>query len=78
MNQNRPGGFALNRLLDYASRLRFPKLLALTAFLFVADLVVPDAIPFIDEILLGLTAALLAVLKRGRSDNPKESGDSDL
>ncbi len=73
MNQNRPGGFALNRLIDYASRLRFPKLLALTVFLFVADLVVPDAIPFIDEILLGLTATLLAVLKNSRAGSRDRS-----
>ena len=74
MNQPRTGGFVRNRLLEYASHLRFPKLLALTAVLFLADLVVPDAIPFIDEILLGLTATLLAMLKRGRVEDRKGSG----
>jgi len=54
MNATSKGGFAIQRLLNYAARLRFPKLLALTGILFLADLVVPDAIPFIDEILLGL------------------------
>jgi hypothetical protein len=57
-------------LVRYASRLRFPKLLALTAALFLADLVIPDLIPFLDEILLGLAAAMLAALrdkKRQRS-----------
>ncbi len=46
-------------LLAFASRLRFPWLFALTAGLFLLDLVVPDAIPFVDELLLGLGALLL-------------------
>ena len=45
------------------SRLRFPKLLALVGLLFALDLVVPDFIPFIDEIILGLMTAILAVLR---------------
>ena len=53
-----------DRLLQFASRLRFPKLLALAAAVFVADLIFPDVIPFVDEILLGLITLLLAMLKR--------------
>jgi hypothetical protein len=53
-----------NRLLQYASRLRFPRLLAVTVGLFVFDLIVPDAVPFVDEILLGLMSLLLASLKK--------------
>jgi len=60
--------------LNYASRLRFPRLLALTSILFLADLVVPDAIPFIDEILLGLGATLLAMLKKRRAGDEKAAG----
>jgi hypothetical protein len=41
------------------ARLRFPVLFVIAAGLFVLDLVVPDLIPFIDEVLLGLAAALL-------------------
>ena len=37
-----------NRLMDYAARLRFPKLVLLTAILFGIDLLVPDVIPFAD------------------------------
>ena len=55
-----------DRFLKYAGELRFPKLLLLTLVLFSVDLVVPDFIPFIDEILLGLVAALLATLKKKR------------
>jgi hypothetical protein len=55
-----------DRLLEYASRLRFPKLLALAAVVFVVDLILPDAIPFADEILLGLVTLLIAMLKKQR------------
>jgi hypothetical protein len=48
----------------YGTRLRYPRLLALTAALFAADLVLPDVIPFVDEILLGLATALLATRRR--------------
>jgi hypothetical protein len=57
-----------DRLIQYASRLRFPKLLALTGVVFVLDLIVPDVIPFADEILLGLITLLLGTLKK---QNPK-------
>lgn len=48
----------------FASRLRFPQLFAVAAVLFVLDLLIPDLVPFFDEILLGLITALLASLKR--------------
>jgi hypothetical protein len=59
-------------LKDYASRLRFPRLFLLTATLFVVDLLIPDVVPFADEILLALVTALLASLKkqRGSGDRP--------
>jgi hypothetical protein len=57
-----------DRLTQYASRLRFPKLLALAALVFVVDLILPDVIPFADEILLGLITLLLGTLKKR---NPK-------
>jgi hypothetical protein len=41
-----------------ASRLKFPQLFAVLLALFLFDLVFPDMVPFIDEILLGLGAAL--------------------
>ena len=56
------------RLIQYASRLRFPKLLALTALVFVLDLIFPDAIPLADEILLGLITLLLGTLKKPNLD----------
>lgn len=46
--------------------LRFPVLFAVSALLFGIDLVVPDVIPFADEILLGLATALFASWRRRR------------
>ena len=43
------------------SRLRFPQAFAIFVGLFVFDLFVPDFIPFIDELLLGLGAALFGM-----------------
>ncbi len=59
-------GALIQRLMGYAAGLRFPRLLAVTAALFVLDLLVPDVIPFVDEILLGLTALLLGSFKKRR------------
>ncbi|MCX5919476.1 MAG: hypothetical protein NTX30_22735 [Deltaproteobacteria bacterium] len=56
-----------DRILQYAARLRYPKLLALALVLFIADLIIPDFIPFADEILLGLISLLLAGLKKRKS-----------
>jgi hypothetical protein len=54
----------LDRLLRFAAGLRFPRLLAITAVLFLLDLIIPDMIPFVDEILLGLLSLMLASLKK--------------
>ena len=53
-------------------RLRFPQLFLLTAAVFLADLVIPDVIPFVDEVLLGLVTTMLGSMRR--KDVP-ESGD---
>ncbi|MEG2805215.1 DUF6116 family protein [Stenotrophomonas sp.] len=47
-------------ILEWARRLRYPTLFKLTAGLFAVTLVVPDPVPFVDEILLGLGTLLLA------------------
>ena len=39
--------------MRYASKLRFPRLLAITAALFVIDLLFPDVVPFVDELARG-------------------------
>ena len=63
-----PAGHVKDRLLRSARRLRFPKLLAVTVILFLADLCIPDFIPFADELLLGLLAIILASIKQRRRD----------
>jgi hypothetical protein len=47
-------------LLNWARKLRYPALFKLTAVLFLVTLVIPDPIPLVDEILLGLGTLLLA------------------
>ena len=53
-------------LVGWLSRLRSWQLFVLAGVLFVADLLVPDPLPFIDEIMLGLTTLILARWKRRR------------
>lgn len=54
-------------LIAFARRLRYPTLFKITAALFALTLLVPDPLPFIDELLLGLGTLLLATWKdRGR------------
>lgn len=62
--------FLLGPVVAYLSRLRFPRLALVTAVLFAIDLVVPDFIPFADEILLALATLLLTRWKR-RNDPPE-------
>jgi hypothetical protein len=57
-------------LLAYASRLRFPTLFLITAGLFAVDLLVPDPIPFVDEIMLGLGTLLFASWRKRRDPKP--------
>ena len=71
-------------VLRWASGLRFPWLFLLTAGLFALNLVIPDALPFADEILMGLVALLLAGLKKktarkgssARTESDKGNPDS--
>ena len=49
-------------VLRFAQGLRFPQLFLLAAALFLLDMIVPDAIPFADEILLGIVTLILGSL----------------
>ncbi len=55
-------------ILRFAERLRFPQLFLVTLTLFVFDLFIPDVIPLIDEILLGLATLLIAAFRKRHSD----------
>jgi hypothetical protein len=60
-------------LLRFAGGMRFPTLFGITAALFLLDLVVPDFLPFADEILLGLGALVLARWRK--PEEPAKAGD---
>lgn len=62
-------------LARFAGRLKFPQLFAFTGVLFLLDLVIPDLIPFADEMMLGLLTLLLGTWKKPKptatTDGPK-------
>ena len=51
-------------LLAWARKLRFPTLFKITAGLFLLSVLIPDPLPLIDEILLGLGTLMLAQWKQ--------------
>lgn len=62
----------LSPLMDWARKLRYPTLFKITAALFMLDLLVPDPLPFVDEILFGLATLLLANWKQRKEPPPIE------
>ena len=75
-------------LLAFASRLRFPQLFLLTAAVFFLDLIIPDVIPFADEVLLGLVTTMLGSIRKKQpvlppgektstGEKKDEAGDND-
>ena len=76
----------MNRLflapfLNWARKLKHPTLFKLVGALFVINVFVPDFIPFIDEILLGLGTLVLANWKErnkpmGDDGNPPIDGSA--
>ena len=52
---------------QFAAGLRYPTLFKVVAALFVLDFLVPDMIPFYDEIVLALGTLLLGSLKSRRA-----------
>lgn len=65
----------MDRVMRYASTLRFPRLLAVTAALFVIDLFFSDMVPFVDEVLLGLISLLFASLRRRKGVTAHKNED---
>ncbi len=59
----------LQRILERLN-LRFPTLFLLFAVLTLADLVIPDPIPLLDEIGLAVLTLLLGTWKRRRTSRP--------
>ncbi len=59
--------------MRFLSRLRAPTLFVLAAVLFVVDLLTPDPILFVDELLIGTITVLLGMWKKrdaGETDAP--------
>jgi hypothetical protein len=55
-------------LLRYFSRLRFPWLFAVAALVFGVDLLVPDLLPFADELLFGLMTLILGAWRKRKEE----------
>ena len=55
--------------LGFANKLKFRNLFLIVIGLFALDLVIPDFIPLIDEIILGLLAIILANWKKERKQD---------
>ena len=70
MNSTSP----LNVLLAFADKLRFRNLFLLTLCLLLLDLLVPDMLPMLDEIILGLIAIILANLKKDNAESGEPQG----
>ena len=65
-----PKRVAVGGILGWARKRRFPTLLLFTGGLFALDLIVPDFIPFVDELLLGLATLILSRWKDRRQLPP--------
>ena len=52
--------------------LRFPGLLLLGVFLLLLNLLIPDPLPWLDEILLAIAAAALANLRKEKPAPPAD------
>ena len=61
-----PKRVAVGGILGWARKRRFLTILLMTGCLFGLDLVVPDVVPFVDELLLGLGTLILARWKDRR------------
>lgn len=76
MASENPRSSPVYRLLQFASGLKFPTLFLLFLALFVLDVFIPDVIPFVDELLLGLLTLLLGTWRKRKSLNVDSSPHS--
>ncbi|QDH70203.1 DUF6116 family protein [Marilutibacter alkalisoli] len=65
-------------LMNWARGLRYPTLFKITAILFAISVLVPDPLPFIDELVLGLGTLLLANWKNRNSKSPPRSSGNTI
>ncbi len=62
----------LDRLQQFAGELKTSTLAMIAASLFLLDLVIPDPLPFVDEVVLALVTILLARWRGRRQGPPPE------
>ncbi len=55
-------------VLGWLGRLRHPQLFLVAGLLFLADAVIPDVLPFVDEILLATLTLWLGSRRKSRRD----------
>lgn len=65
---------ATGPLMGFASRLKFPTLFFITLGLWALNMVIPDPVPLIDELVLGLLTLMLATWKN-RKEPPAATPD---
>ncbi len=58
----------LTAITERLSNLRFPTLFTVLAVVFVIDLLIPDLVPFVDELLLALDTLIVGSLTRRREE----------
>lgn len=59
----------------FLERRRFPTLMLLGAVLFIANLLVPDPIPFVDEILMLIATVLIGSVRARKQPAKEPTGD---
>ncbi|HVR30133.1 MAG TPA: DUF6116 family protein, partial [Thermoanaerobaculia bacterium] len=68
MNARHPSDVAGGLVGRVLGRMRFPQLFAVLAGLLLLDLLVPDPIPFIDELVLAVFTLLVGLWRERDSD----------
>ena len=65
------GGWSLSSFLG---GLRFPQLFVVLAIIFLVDLFIPDLLPYVDEVVLGLLTLMVGKWRdrRGPPEKPPE------
>ena len=70
--------FFVKPLIKYFEGLKFPYMFGIVALMFGLDLIIPDLIPFADEILLGAVTILLGAWKTKRAERVKKTKSGDV
>jgi Family of unknown function (DUF6116) len=65
---------ALMLLGRFGANLRYPQLFLIAGVCFLLDVLLPDGLPFLDELWLGLTTLFFALWRKRRSVSASEVG----